>query len=470
MIESAQPGPARVPDESVRGVHRRGRRVRGLPVALIAALASGALAHPPVHEQSPCATDSTPGQVFLGLYSIFYRGNQVAAAVPVAGWPPAPLQQAAEYVRCDPDSLRRKGRIRYAAMKLAAAGVFLKSKRGDPHLIAEFERALAILGVPPVLMKRLSQLKKPPYLPLLESAAGKIIDSDKVPGLDRECCACLELGQCQIGSMPDDTAVAEFKLDVNRDPGCLFHTIDPICWPSVAPLNFKNTFPFSTCKGPRPECRSKQSCDKPLLSAPAPIASPPLPATSWCGLLFEDFGAKANGIDTEFKNVLGVLTEKTPATPPAFTSYRMDYQLCESREWSVWDTSSPAPPTTGICALDRDCGYAFVSGVAGSGAANIYATKRVRFTGVLPNNLGQWAPAALEVMVKETAVSACMPYSECPGAAADATSCPATPKGSTPAGEECTCPAGDSCSFPLVFDAKFPAPYCPPSCAPYCPP
>jgi hypothetical protein len=460
-MEPVPSGPARFRRESVPGGHRRGRRLRGLPVVLIAVLAGAAFGHPPFHEQPPCATDSTPGQVFLGLYSIFYRGNEVAAKGPVAGWPPAPLGQAAEYLRCDPDHLRRQGRIRYAAMKLAAAAVFLKSKHGDPSLIAEFERALAILGIPRVLVKLLSELKKPPYLPVLESAAGKIIDSEKGLGLQRKCCACLELGQCQIGSLPDNTAVAEFKLDVNLDPGCLFHTIDPLCWPSVAKTNFNDTFVLSTCKGPRPECRSTQSCDKPLLSAPLPMATPPLPATSWCGLLFEDFGAEAQGIGTEFKNVLGVLTEKTPATPPGFTSYRVDYELCESREWKVWDTSSLAPPTAGTCALDRDCGYAFVSGVAGSGAANIYGTKRVRFTNVIPNNLGQWSPAALEVMVKETAVAACVPYSDCPGVAATA-SCVATPQGSTPSDEKCTCPAGDSCSFPLAFAPTFPAPYCPP--------
>lgn len=448
----------RVMVEQPGGRPRRRRRHAPAVVLLVLVLSSACPHSPP--PRPPCA--STPGQVFLGLYSIFYRGNEVANG-PVPGWPPVALSQAAEYLLCDPDRSRQPGRIRYAAMKLAAAEVLLARRKGDPHLLEEFTRTLSALKVPLVLVRLLSKSKDATTLPQLESVAGEIIDSDeRFEGLQRNCCACLELGQCQIGSTVDNVAVAEFKLDINRDASCLFHTIDPTCWPKLAPPNFKQTFELdgSTCTGADPVCRSNHICNNPLLPAPLATASPPSAGTPWCGLLFEDFFASASGISAEFKNVLEVNVKQFMNAGD--TIHWMDYGLCESRDWSVTNTTSfTTPPTTGTCALDRDCGFAAVRGTIGSGTAYLFGTKRVRFTSVLPNNLGQWAPAVLEVMVKNTAVAVCTtPASACPGAATAAASCPAPPPGSTAPDNKCTCPAGDACNYPSPLTPNSKAPYC----------
>src|SRR5262245_45986117 len=131
------------------GEDRCGRRRRAPAVVLLVLVLSSACPHPSPPEL-PCK--STPGQVFLGLYSIFYRGNEVANGQ-VAGWPPVSLSQAAEYLLCDPDRSRQPGRIRYAAMKLAAAEVLLEREKRDPHLLEEFKRTLRALKVPLGLVK-----------------------------------------------------------------------------------------------------------------------------------------------------------------------------------------------------------------------------------------------------------------------------------------------------------------------------
>ena len=133
---------------TARGPHRRFRRAVAA-VAFLAASAVAAYIPPPttIPRTGPCVFVSTPDQVFLGLYSIFYRADGVARAGRV-GWPPAPLKAAAKYLRCDPDPVRRFPRIRRAAIKLAAGIVLLG--RGDANTRLEFEKALDELN--PILV------------------------------------------------------------------------------------------------------------------------------------------------------------------------------------------------------------------------------------------------------------------------------------------------------------------------------
>jgi hypothetical protein len=112
---------------------------------------------------------------------------------------------------------------------------------------------------------------------------------------------------------------------------------------------------------------------------------------------------------------------------------------------------------TGICALDRDCGYALVED-ATTGNANLSGTKRLRFTSGFPNNANAWAPTALEVLATETATAACVDTA-CPGATVPG-SCNL---GSTGMTKKCKCDKPvDHCDGPFdSFTPKFTAPLCP---------
>jgi len=192
----------------------------------------------------------------------------------------------------------------------------------------------------------------------------------------------------------------------------------------------------------------------------------PAPAAPWCGLLFEDVVVAASGITASAKNVLGVRTTLTPTTTmpsttpttiPAGYEYRMDYELCEAREWSV-----TPPPASGNCAPDLDCGYASVGDTGVAGNASLSGTKRLRFTSKFPNNANGWAPTALEVLATETATAACVASANCPAANLPS-SCASTTQGSTPGAELCQCDKGvDHCDGPFdTFNPSFEAPLCP---------
>src|SRR5439155_10570122 len=163
---------------TARGPHRRFRRAVAA-VAFLAASAVAAYIPPPttIPRTGPCVFVSTPDQVFLGLYSSFYRADGVASAGRV-GLPPAPLKAAAKYLRCDPDPVRRFPRIRRAAIKLAAGIVLLG--RGDANTRLEFEKALDELGVTRQLAIKLAAVSGPgiPTLEQLEDTAGHLIDTD----------------------------------------------------------------------------------------------------------------------------------------------------------------------------------------------------------------------------------------------------------------------------------------------------
>jgi hypothetical protein len=347
-----------------------------------------------------CEVVSSHHEVFVGLYSIFYRAAEVASPDPVPGGPPAPLDKAAEYLRCDPDLVRRPGRIRYGAIKLAAGQVLLERRQPGSPAIGQFRRALDILGVPDVLVEELRHVDS--TLAELEDAGGDIIDTTPaLARLQRTCCPCIEM--CQVGPW-GRVAVAEFQIDVNRDSQCLFHVIDPQCWPSVTLLNFKQTFVVdgAACTGGIPTCRSGQTCD-PLLAQPVAMAMAGSPTVPWCGLLYEEFLADAAGTTSDLQNVLKVATAK--ATDK---TYRVDYGLCEARGWNICDTTPKTPScASGTCGIVYDCGFAHVADQPAAGTSSLFGTKRVQFVGGLKGDPNAWAPIALEVMVKETALAAC---------------------------------------------------------------
>jgi len=120
-----------------------------------------------------------------------------------------------------------------------------------------------------------------------------------------------------------------------------------------------------------------------------------------------------------------------------------------------------------------DCGYALVNdaGTASAGGpdtAQLFGTKRIQFDPSLPNNPDSWAPIALELLVKETAISACVSEpSECPTAtpqpscASTSTTTTTTVTGSTLEPQPCNCPV-DACVLSLSpTPVSYPAIYCP---------
>jgi len=417
---------------------------------------------PPPIVGAPCNHPSTSEEVFVGLYSIYYRAAQVPSRGEHLGWPPAPLVTAARYLQCDRDEGRKRYRVRYAAIKLATG--LVKLQRYFPHdrrAIDEFKGALAQLRIPDELAEDLA--KSPPETPSggLEDKAGGIIDSkpssDPLAALQRTCCPCLKY--CRSGTADGGVAVVEFTIHVDRGAQCLGHVIDPQCWKKVVPINF-NTDPqvlngpqCSPSTPPEPRCRDNQTCHDPVLPALQPVNMPPLPATPWCGLLSEDPVVAASGITANAQNVLGVRTTKT-----LYEAYRTDYKLCEAREWSV------APPNaSGNCAPDLDCGYASVGDTDATGTnADLSGTKRLRFMSTFPNNANGWAPTALEVLATETATATCVASAECPGAKLPA-SCSGTMQGSTTDTEPCQCDKSiDHCDGPYdTFNPTFEAPLCP---------
>jgi hypothetical protein len=403
-----------------------------------------------------CATPSSPRQTFLALYSIFYRVTAAVSGHPVPGWKPASLDRATAWLRCDPDDARRPGRIRYAAVKLAAGIVVLQRTSHASQDIAALEKALRDLIGKPAATTLLHRLLggHGTDLPLLEDQAGTTIDEDKdepeLVALHRTCCPCID--DCTAGPSTGQS-ITEFRISVNRSPQCLFHAIDPQCWPSVVAGYANKTFLLSNapaCTGGTPACRSGSICDS-TLPAPMENASAPQAGTPWCGLVYEDVNADSNDVTAIFRNVLKVTTSNVPPAGPV-TGFRMDYGLCESTYWQMCDPMTPCEE--GDCPITRDCGFARVGGTGVTGWARLDGTKRIQFKPGMPHDANLWAPLALEVLVKETALAACVPASACSKAA--------TPSGCTalPGSDTCTCPV-DHCTQTSFVSPVMQAPFCP---------
>lgn len=422
---------------------------RGRAVLLAFALvAPGCFLFKPPPKPAPCEVASTKREVFLGLYSIFYRVTAAVSGVDPPGWAPAPLAEAKRWLQCDPDDSRRPGRIRYAVVKLAAGIVAVGKLSPD---VQELERALHDLIGKTTLLKQLARWGAFD-LPTLEDIAGAIIDEADEPALaalHRTCCPCIE--ECVAGPSTGES-ITEFRIKVNRNPPCLFHAVDPQCWPSAVPLYAAETFILSNampCAGGAPVCRTTHPCV--LGDSPISHPTPPSAGKPWCGLVYEDVKAESNGVTANFRNILKVDMSSIPpsATPATATGIKMQYGLCESISWQMCDPTAQGPSCqSGDCPITRDCGFAWVDGTGVPGWAVVDGTKRIRFKAGLPHDANLWAPIALEVLVKETALAACSEAAMCPRAA--------TPTGCTGlAGkDECTCPRDHCVQQPFVAPLK----------------
>jgi hypothetical protein len=366
------------------------------------------------------------------------------------------------WLRCDP-SPRRPARIRYAVTKLAA-GLTVLSRRTPQvslNVINPLVNALNGLIGPAASGALLQALagSSATDVPRLEDVAGVTIDGaieGELTSLKRTCCPCID--QCFVGPSAGES-LAEFTVSVNRSPGCLFHVVDPQCWTSTAGGFFNDAFILGnapTCTGTgstTPVCRSGPVCGG-SQPTPLPLVSPSKAGTPWCGLVFEDVTADASGNTAQFKNVLQASLSYVPAgaTATSATGFRMDYGLCESIFWEICDTACQS----GSCPLDRDCGHAEVMN-DGTGRGLIDGSKHINFAGAQPIDGNKWAPLALEVMVKETALAACELAADCPAAA--------TPAGCNelPGPETCTCvPLQDHCEAKEFLEQRKPTTLCGP--------
>jgi hypothetical protein len=418
-----------------------------------------------------CARPSTEREVFLAQYAILYHVRAALSGDPVPGQPPPLLPQATEWLRCDPDAARRPARLRYAAVKLAAAIVLLGRSPSTAAALNPLLLQLRQLIGPNDLVDRLSH-SNAADLAQLEDDAGTIIDQTQdqpaLTALHRTCCPCLDT--CVVGPS-GEVSMTEFDIIVNRDPQCLFHVIDPQCWPSVVPGYFNEVFILSnaaTCTSGPPTCRSASTCDT-ALPDPHRHSAPPAAGTPWCGLVYEDVEAESNGVTVQFRNVLKASTdflpEPTPAatptgptptgaTPtPSVAGFRMDYGLCESIYWKMCDPGDTTCPE-GDCPIIRDCGFAQVQGTGVAGWTRLEGSKHILFKGGLPHDGNLWAPLALEVLVKETAISACV-----------ANQCQAAQPQSgclLPGPQQCTCDESkDFCVLENSTGKKKPTTLCP---------
>lgn len=423
---------------------------RKLPIALVIFLASCSGSHPPTPPS--CARPSTDREAFLALYSVFAHVDQAVSRRTLPGWTPVPLPQAADWLRCDGNAERKQGRIRYATTRLAA-GVVAAQRRGlSPRVVQSLLATIDRLIGQTTLVR---QLQEAPSVDvsILEDEAGKIIDEAKddpsLTMLQRTCCPCID--GCKVGPGTNE-AIAEFTVKINRSPSCLFHVIDPQCWPSVVPGYVDETFLLdkTPCSGDDPVCRSGKICD-PTLGDPQPLPMPPKAGTPWCGLLDEKVHAQSSGVTSKFENVLKVRTSYEPASGPPWTKSRMDYGLCESRSWEMCDTSGCKD---GTCALAEDCGFAQVDGTGISGLASVDGAKHIQFKDGLPYDGNLWAPLALEVLVKETALALCEPASTSPEAVKPANCV----EGPSP--DKCKCPA-DYCTQLPHMSPIMATPFCP---------
>jgi len=408
--------------------------------------------HPPP-KPARCAHPSTKSELFLGLYSVFVHVATAVSGYPGRDWAPADLTEATQWLNCDADAASRAGRIRYAVTKLAAGIVVLQRTGKAPLQVARLQQALGALIGETTLLSKLARTAAAD-LPTLEGEAGQIIDAStndpSLTTLQRTCCPCID--DCVVGPSTGES-IAEFVIKVNRGPQCLFHVIDPQCWPSVVPGYVTQTFVVDnapSCTAGTPTCRSGRPCDT-TLPAPLPQSSPPKAGTPWCGLLFEDVQTPANGVTGRFKNVLKVATSSVPPAPATQTGFRMDYGLCESPYWQMCDQNTPCPE--GTCGVTRDCGFALVDDTGVPGWARLDGTKRIEFKTGLPHDANLWAPLALEVLVKETALATCVPAGNCAAAA--------TPTGCVvlPGPEKCVC-AQDLCIQKSYVSPIKESPFC----------
>src|SRR5262249_57244244 len=69
--------------------------------------------HAPLILGAQCSHMSTQEEVFVGLYSIYYRAAYLSDNGHQLGdWAPAPLVTAAGYLRCDPHAIRPRSPVR----------------------------------------------------------------------------------------------------------------------------------------------------------------------------------------------------------------------------------------------------------------------------------------------------------------------------------------------------------------------
>ncbi|MFN8640247.1 MAG: hypothetical protein U0802_00760 [Candidatus Binatia bacterium] len=353
-----------------------------------------------------------------------HRGSLPAKAG--GDWKPVSLDQASRWLRCDPDDAGRKGRIRYATQKLAAAIVILHQPHSGAQKtsVAPFITSLeTLLGAKTTLVEQLAESGLTDFSALRDKA-GAIIDAatdePSLMALQRTCCGCID--QCAVGPSMNET-LAEFQIKVNRSPSCVFHAVDPQCWPHVTSGYFNDVFVLDAapCNGATPVCRTSDIC---ITQATAKTSTPPTPGQPWCGLVYEDLTADTAGTSVSFENVLKANVGYLPAgaTPDTATGLRLDYGMCESVKWEMCVPGCQS----GSCLIDRDCGHAEVYD-PGPGNAVIDGSKHIHFKSFasddpaappLDGNL--WAPLVFEVMVEESAIAACSPASVCPRAAAPA--------------------------------------------------
>jgi len=351
-----------------------------------------------------CSHPATLQEVGRGLYTIFLEAARVEHPIPAP--PLMPLVHAADRVFCDLDATRRRGRMRYAVTKLAAAVTILKRKEAPPAQLAPFGQALQRLGFPLPLF---SDLLTSPATSLadLEDATARLLDAgsprSEAKSLKRECCPCID--HCDVGSS-DGIATVEFEIDVYRDPRELFGIVDPRSWKTLLGMYFTASDEVTdspTCKDGKPVCFHSDGPCREGEEEPPETDENRQPGTPWCGLLFEAFQAEwGHPSDrARFDNVLGIRTRFEPADAQqdTATGFRMDFRLCEA----VRHTSGGV---SGDCGVEVDCGYARVA-EDGVGGTFIFGTKRISFLNKLNPDANAWAPIALEVLVKETALSAC---------------------------------------------------------------
>jgi hypothetical protein len=416
-----------------------------------------------------CRAQSTREQVLAALYSIYYREEQARSRPLASGWPPLPLETAAEFLRCDPDGDVRRARIRRAAISLSSGIVLLRCIVGPSADVSEFTRALAILGVGNLLVDELARRVSCAEITSsakVEDTAGVVIDTTmQLQDLQRSCCPCVT--ECTIGPW-GRISVAEFRIEVNRDSSCIFQTIDPQCWDDVVPANFDDSFVVqpACASNNTPACRTTTPCT--MIAAPMALSPAPTPTNPWCGLLSETALAAAYDITSRLETVLKVRT-----TQPSQGELTMDYGLCESRTWTICNpaclaSTTPCTPvcTSGNCAVERDCGFADVQ--PATGGSVLFAQKQLLFSGGLKPDMNGWAQLALKVMVGEVADATCRPPSACVGAPAGVCTT-TTLAGTTPSTAQaapcdtcCTCKGPvDSCTLVQEMTPTKQPPFCP---------
>jgi hypothetical protein len=413
-------------------------------ITLVAVLAATVVCNQSYAVDPSCdGHQSTTDEIGQALYTIFLEAARTEMAIPAP--PLMSLDRAASIIFCDPDPVRRRGRMRYAATKLVAGHAILTRKDAPPARIKRFADALERLNFPKAMVMAVSAA--PPGPPSgtiveLEREVAKLIDNPAAitaSAFQRACCPCID--DCDVG-VSDGIATVEFEIDVSVPVKDLFRMIDPVSWKGLLPMYFTMTDEIAgapACQAAQPVClHTGGPCRTGTDPAPISATSPHQPGYPWCGLLHEKFKAEWESTKTTatFDNVLGVRTKYLPAgaTFDLATGYRMDFKLCESLGHTVGGVGDD-------CGLVEDCGFSQVSDdMSGTQSSYLFGTKRVSFLSSLNPDANAWAPIAMEVMVKETALTAC-------GGRGDEKDTP------------CTC-AEDECTQHRTFAPTWTADFC----------